>query len=81
MAPVPTPPPPGNMTVSFLFGWQDIATVVGLLVVVAAAALVVGMAWAGASGRSEWQAWLDARSSSRPDAAADPQDRSAPASP
>ncbi len=66
------------MTVSFLFGWQDVATVLACLVAVVVAFLLLGAAWAAASGRSEMQAWLDARSSGRRDAAAAPPDRPGP---
>ena len=61
MAPAPTSQLPGSMTVSFLADWENLLTVV-LLVVLAAMAFVVLMAAGPArSGRSEWQAWLDAR--------------------
>jgi hypothetical protein len=62
MTPVPTPPPPGSMTVPPLFGWDDVLLVLALVVlaaVVAFAALAAGKARAG---RTEWQAWLDGRS-------------------
>ena len=85
MATVPTPPAPGSMTVPPLFGWEHILTVLVLLIAVAVAYLGVAASRAGTSGRSEWQAWLDARSSRRRDAAdgpTDPYDRSAdPAGP
>ena len=53
------------MTVSFLFGWQHILTGLVLLIVLAAIFLLVLAA--GRGGRSEWQAFLDARSAGRPD--------------
>jgi hypothetical protein len=62
MAPVPTPPVPGNMTVPPMFGWQDILTVLVVTIVVGVAFLVVGAALASLSGRGEWRAFLDARS-------------------
>jgi hypothetical protein len=65
MAPVPPAHPPGNMTVSFLFGWQHILTGLVLLIVLAAIFLLVLAA--GRGGRSEWQAFLDARSAGHPD--------------
>jgi uncharacterized membrane protein len=74
MASVPTPPAPGSMTVSMMFGWQTIATVVTLLVVVAVVFLLIGSVSRSATGRSEWQAWLDARSGRHDDPATDPQD-------
>lgn len=50
------------MTVPPLFGWEEIATVLVLLLVVAAAFFVASAAGRAPSGRSEFQAWLDARS-------------------
>jgi hypothetical protein len=55
------------MTVPPLFGWEEILAVLILLVIVAVAVLVVLAAGTDASDRSEWQAWLDARSGERPD--------------
>ncbi|SNR24876.1 hypothetical protein [Blastococcus mobilis] len=65
-----SPPLPGSMTVPPLAGWEVILAVVALLVAVAVVSLVVLAAGAAENGRSEWQAWLDARSSrhSDPDA-------------
>jgi hypothetical protein len=65
MAPAPTSPPPGNMTVPPTFGWEDIATVLVLLSVVALIFLVIGAAAASLSGRSDWQGYLGERSSRR----------------
>jgi hypothetical protein len=53
---------PGNMTVPPTFGWEDIASLLVLLSVVALAFLVLGAAVASLSGRSEWQGYLGARS-------------------
>ena len=56
------------MTVSFLFGWQHIFT--GLVLLIALAVvflLVLAAARGGRGGRSEWQAFLDARSGGRQD--------------
>jgi hypothetical protein len=64
MASVPSPPP-GNMTVPPTFGWEDIATVLLVVSVVAVAFLLIGAAAASLSGRSEWQGYLGARTSSR----------------
>jgi hypothetical protein len=71
MTAVPTPPPPGSMTVPPLFGWEAIFVVLVVVVVVAAGFLAVGVLAQGRRGRSEWQAWLDGRSDggSPPDAA------------
>ena len=63
MAPATTtPPPPGSMTVPPLFGWEVILTVVALVVAVAVVFLVILAAGLADNDRSEWQAWLDARS-------------------
>jgi hypothetical protein len=62
MASVPTPPPPGSMTVPPLFGWETILVVLVVVVVVAAGFLAVGAVARSSHGRSEWQAWLDGRS-------------------
>jgi hypothetical protein len=64
MTPVPTPRP-GNMTVPPTFGWEDIATVLLVVSIVAVAFLLIGAAAASLSGRSEWQGYLGARSSRR----------------
>jgi hypothetical protein len=77
MAQVTTPPLPGSMTVPPLDGWEDILTVVALLVAVAVVLLVIAAAGVAENGRSEWQAWLDVRSSRHPDPPTDPSDRSA----
>ena len=65
MAPVPTPPLPGSMTVPPWFGWGEVALVVVLAVLVGLAACAALLAGRGSSGRSEWQAWLDGRSTGR----------------
>jgi hypothetical protein len=67
MAPVTNPPLPGSMTVPPWFGWENIMAVLVLLVVVGVAFFVVSSVGEDANGRSEWQAWLDARSRQRPD--------------
>lgn len=63
MSSVPTPHAPGNMTVPFLFGWGDILIVLVLLLVVVVVFLAVASAGRASSRRSEWEAWLDGRSS------------------
>jgi hypothetical protein len=50
------------MTVPPLFGWEVILIALVVLVAVAVAFLVIASARASTSERSEWQAWLDARS-------------------
>jgi hypothetical protein len=77
MAPLTTTPPPGSMTVPPLFGWGDILILLLLLVAVAVAFFVTTAVGTEAGGRAEWQAWLDARSSSRQAPAPDPGDRPA----
>lgn len=61
---------PGNLTVPLLSGWETIG---GLLAAVVLGGVLVGAlvvlaraARTGASGRSEWQAYLAARSAGRP---------------
>jgi hypothetical protein len=72
MAPELTPPP-GSMTVPPLFGWQEIAVLLVLVVVLGVAFLAVATLRAGSAERSEWQAWLDGRS--RRDHASPTKDR------
>lgn len=77
MAPVSTPPAPGSMTVPPLFGWEVVATVLVVLVLVAVAFGLLGAVSGGRSDRSEWQAWLAARSG-RPRGAPDVDARPGP---
>ncbi|MGY1709365.1 hypothetical protein ACI8AC_07615 [Geodermatophilus sp. SYSU D00758] len=72
MATVPPTPAPGSMTVPPLAGWEDVATVLALVVLAALLLLVAGATGLAGNGRSEWQAWLDARPSRRQHAAEDP---------
>jgi hypothetical protein len=67
MTSVPTAPPPGSMTVPPLFGWEHILTALALILLLGVAGLVLLAAGRAASGRSEWQAWLDGRSAERRD--------------
>lgn len=53
------------MTVPPLFGWEVILTVLVLLVALAVAFFLASAAGTAADDRSDWQAWLDARSSRR----------------
>ena len=62
MAPAPTPTTPGNMTVPPTFGWEDLATVLLLVSLVALAFLAIGATVASLSARSEWRGYLGARS-------------------
>ncbi len=71
MAPPTTAPAPGSMTVPPLFGWELILTLLVVLVAVAVLFLAFGATRAGRTDRSEWQAWLDARSGSRQDPVTD----------
>jgi hypothetical protein len=72
MAPDPSRPLPGSMTVPPWFGWQAILLVLVLLVVVAGAFFVASATGTDVDGRSEWQAGLDARSHHRRAAVAGP---------
>jgi hypothetical protein len=53
------------MTVPPLFGWEVILTVLVLLVALAVAFFLASAASPAADDRSDWEAWLDARSSRR----------------
>lgn len=79
MAPDPTsldPLDPGSMTVPPLFGWEHIVAVLALMAVIGAAFLLHSVARGASQGRSDWQSWLDARSSRAPSPEA-AQDRAA----
>ena len=65
MVPVPTPPLPGSMTVPPLFGWQDILTVLAVLIALAVVFFLASATGRSADSRSDWQAGLDARSRER----------------
>ena len=67
MTPPTTTPAPGSMTVPPLFGWEDIALALALVVVAAVAGLVFLAAGRARSTQSEWRAWLDGRSAPRRD--------------
>lgn len=67
MAPAPTAPLPGSMTVPPMFGWEVILTVLVVLVTLAVVFLLASAAGTAADDRSEWQSWLDARSRRGPD--------------
>jgi hypothetical protein len=62
MAPDPTPHVPGNMTVSFLFGWQGIVLALVILIVSGVAFLLVSASRSTRETRAEWQGYLEARS-------------------
>ena len=62
MAPDPTPHVPGNMTVSFLFGWQGIVLAVVLLLAAGVAFLLISASRSTRETRAEWQDYLAARS-------------------
>jgi len=74
MAPDVNPPLPGSMTVPPLFGWEHIMTALVLVGALAVAFLLLAAARAAGSGRSEWQAWLDARSSTFDEQATEPHE-------
>lgn len=65
------------MTVSFLFGWQSI--LVGLVLLIAMAAVFLLVLASGRGTRSDWQPFLDARSPASPGLAEDAQEATAPA--
>jgi hypothetical protein len=65
------------MTVPPLFGWEGILTVVAVMLILAVAYLVIMAARTTADSRSEWQAFLAARSPRPQDPAAGSDDRSA----
>lgn len=65
MAPVPTSPAPGSMTVPPLFGWEVILVVLAVVVVLGVVFLLVGSGRASGSERSEFQAYLEGRSGGR----------------
>lgn len=72
MAQDTTPLPPGSMTVPPLFGWENIALVLLVLVALAVAFFVLLASGTGSLRRSEWQAWLADRSSGTADPAGEP---------
>jgi hypothetical protein len=57
------------MDVPPLFGWGNILAVLVIVIAVAAVFLVISAAGAAEDDRSEWQAWLDARSRGHEDQA------------
>jgi hypothetical protein len=64
------------MTVPPLFGWEVILTVLVLLVALAVAFFLASAAGTAADDRSDWEAWLDARSTRRrPTTGADASDQ------
>ena len=67
MAPDPTAPLPGSMTVPPLFGWEIILTVLVVLIGVAVAFFLASVSGTAVDHRSDWESWLDARSRRRPD--------------
>ncbi|RBY83360.1 hypothetical protein [Blastococcus sp. TF02A-26] len=64
MADVP-PPPPGEMTVSPLFGWEAVAGVVLLVLALALVVALVAALRGGRADRPELEALLQARSERR----------------
>ena len=61
MTPDATLPDFGRMTVPPLFGWQSILVGVALVLVVGMVAFVLLAAGRADSSRSDWEAWLAAR--------------------
>ena len=64
-----TTPPPSSTPFAPLAGWEGILIVLLLLVAVAVAFLALLAARPTAHERSDWQAWLDARSTGHREAA------------
>jgi hypothetical protein len=62
MSPAPSAPLPGSMTVPPWYGWEALLVPLAVVLVVAAVALLLGSSRAGAERRTEWEAWLGARS-------------------
>ncbi|SNS24508.1 hypothetical protein SAMN04488107_1866 [Geodermatophilus saharensis] len=71
---VPSTPAPGDLTVPLLSGWEGVGAGLLLLAALAVMVLLLAAARPGAGNRSEWQAWLDARSGRAGAAPADPAD-------
>jgi hypothetical protein len=67
MAPDSTLPDFGRMTVPPLFGWQILLTGVVVVLLVGMVAFVLLATGRADSSRSEWEAWLAARSTGRQD--------------
>jgi hypothetical protein len=67
MAPDATLPDFGRMTVPPLFGWQILLTGVVVVLLVGMVAFALMATGRADSSRSEWEAWLAARSTGRPD--------------
>lgn len=63
MEPDPSLLDPGRMTVPPLFGWEHIVLVLAVVAVVGLAYLLNSVARGSAQERSDWQSWLEARSS------------------
>ena len=59
-----------------LFGWEGVITVVAVMVAVGVLYLLVLASRTSSDSRSEWQAFLEARSGRREDPAAGPGDSS-----
>jgi len=65
------------MTVPPLFGWQFLLFLLLVMVVVAVAFFVITASGTATSERSDWQRFLDARSSRPRDSAREPDDGAA----
>ncbi len=69
MTDVSTPGAPGSLTAPLLSGWESIGVLLAVVVLggvlLGVLVVLVGAARTGASGRSEWQAYLVARSAAR----------------
>lgn len=67
-----TPPLPGSMTVPLWYGWEAVLGVLLLAVLGAVVFFLVTASGSDSNQRSEWQAFLAARSGATDDGDADP---------
>lgn len=72
MAAPTTPPLPGSMTVPLWYGWEAILGLLLLAVLGAVVFFLVSASGSAPDERSEWQAFLAARSTGSEDGDADP---------
>jgi hypothetical protein len=74
MAAPTTPPLPGALTVPVWYGWQAVLALLLLAALGAVAFFLITAAGSARSQRSEWQAFLTARSNAPHEDDADPSD-------
>ena len=73
MADPTTPPLPGAMTVPVWYGWEGILVLLLLAVLAAVAFFLITAAGSARGQRSDWQAFLAARSNAPQDEETDPR--------